>query len=650
LEFFVHQAFSESGVFSGAKDFEYRPEQQEMACAVARALQLSAPLIVEAGTGVGKSLGYLLPSVRFALEQERKAIISTHTINLQEQLFSKDIPILRKALGVDFSAALLKGRQNYLCHTRLRRALQQTDDLFSSSEASELRQLDDLYRAGKLTSLSDLKVRVSPKVWAMVCSEPQLCSMRNCGPNCPYQVARRQVQEARVVVLNHTLFFGLLAQAEEEEDEDQEAGFIFPRDFVILDEAHTIENIAARQLGIQLSESQLRYELTRLFNPKTRKGLLRAAGNVELFRNVQEAIDACDLFFEQAREDLNIQEWQRARRLMDPDWTEDILNRPLADLVISLRNTADEMENEYTRTEYQDYALRVEEYRSEVKQLLQLNDPNSVYWAERNGPEGKNMTLNSALIEVAPVLRDRLFNAGRAIVLTSATLSTGESGMSYFAGRIGAEKVTSRQIGSPFDYKNQMKLVVARSMPEPDRPEYAKALPEWIKRYLKVSEGKAFVLFTSYVMMRKVADELRGFCQEQGWKLLVQGENQNRHDMLKEFREDVNSILFGTDSFWTGVDVPGEALSNVIVTRLPFEVPDHPLVKSRIERLVERGGKAFFEYSVPEAILKLRQGVGRLIRTKRDKGMVVILDSRVATKSYGKRFIKALPDATIEWV
>jgi ATP-dependent DNA helicase DinG len=258
--------------------------------------------------------------------------------------------------------------------------------------------------------------------------------------------------------------------------------------------------------------------------------------------------------------------------------------------------------------------------------------------------------LNSALIEVAPVLRDRLFNAGRAIVLTSATLSTGESGMSYFAGRIGAEKVTSRQIGSPFDYKNQMKLVVARSMPEPDRPEYAKALPEWIKRYLKVSEGKAFVLFTSYVMMRKVADELRGFCQEQGWKLLVQGENQNRHDMLKEFREDVNSILFGTDSFWTGVDVPGEALSNVIVTRLPFEVPDHPLVKSRIERLVERGGKAFFEYSVPEAILKLRQGVGRLIRTKRDKGMVVILDSRVATKSYGKRFIKALPDATIEWV
>ena len=260
------------------------------------------------------------------------------------------------------------------------------------------------------------------------------------------------------------------------------------------------------------------------------------------------------------------------------------------------------------------------------------------------------MCICSAPVEVGDILRERLFSAGRSAILTSATLGTGDADMSYFAGRVGAESVRKLQIGSPFNYREQMRLIVARSMPEPDQPEYAEVLPEWIKRYLAESRGRAFVLFTSYRLMVQAAEKVRPFCEEQGWTLYVQGQDMQRHAMLEAFRKDVDSVLFGTDSFWTGVDVPGESLSNVIVTRLPFEVPDHPLVESRFESIRERGGNPFYEYSVPVAILKLRQGVGRLIRTRSDSGMVVILDPRVATKRYGMRFLKSLPEARLEFV
>lgn len=656
----TEQDFSATGLLSRARDFEFRPQQQQMAMAVAAALENGSALLAEAGTGVGKSLAYLIPAIRFALENNRKAVISTHTINLQEQLFLKDIPTVHRALGGGFDAALLKGRANYLCKTRLRRALEQSSDLFSQAETKQLHDLLGWSQHCGDGSLSELppELNISPKVWAQVCSENHVCTPRNCGPDCPYQAARRRVQEAQVVVLNHTLFFGLLALAEEMKADDSEAadGFIFPGDFVILDEAHTIETVAAHQLGASLGEAELKYDLLRLYNPHTHKGTLRHNATPQLLQLIEEAQAAADEFFTAARADSRVEEHRGTVRLRQGGWTEDILSPALGALYGEVREMAATEENELTRAELMDTAARLLAYRATTQELVTLSSPEtSVYWAELPGAEGRYLTLRSALINVAPVLREKLFESGRTCICTSATLSAGERDMSYFAGRVGAESASALKIGSPFRFAEQMRVLVARSMPPPppatEDEVYQPALSDWIMRCLDESDGRAFVLFTSYALMRAQAARLRPFCQERGWPLLVQGDDLTRTQMLQQFRNHIGSVLFGTDSFWTGVDVPGEALSNVIMTRIPFESPGNPLVEARMEDIEARGGRPFTDYSLPEAVLKFRQGIGRLIRSKTDKGLVCLLDSRITGKFYGARFMYAIPaDAKREFL
>ena len=651
----IMDVFSETGLLSKSPDFSYRPQQQEMAVAVAETLEQTGVLSVEAGTGVGKSLAYLIPAVKFALENDRKAVISTHTINLQEQLVNKDLPIVKQLLGTEFDAVLLKGRGNFVCPARLRRAMERPRDLFTSSEAEELRAIYDWAEETLDGSISDMDFQPSAKVWSQVCSEAHVCTRKSCGRGdaCFYQNVRKRAEKAEVIVVNHTLFFTLFA-AEVESIEMGEAGnggYLFANDFAILDEAHTLEDVAAKQLGLRLSQAGMRFDVQRLYNPKTKRGLLKTMRHGEGMQCAEELLEQVEEFFDMVNESVEFGQYSREFRVRKAELVENTLALPLRNFWTAVEEAAEGLDKESAvRNELMDGARRLREMHGSLKLFLDQDDEESVYWVEKSGRDGENIVLQSAPINVADRLRETMFGTGKTCVLTSATLGAGDTDLSYFRNRVGAENSRPVKIGSPFDYQKQMEVYVMQAMPDPGTEKYESSLAHWIERVLKYTEGKAFVLFTSYRVMRNVAEAMEDYFDEMGWRLLVQGDGMPRHQMVDVFREDVHSVLFGTDSFWAGVDVPGESLSNVIVTRLPFSVPDHPLIACKIEEIEANGGNAFMDYSVPEAIIKLRQGVGRLIRSEKDSGLVVILDNRVVTKRYGKMFLDALPSAPIKIV
>jgi len=634
----------EQAFLSEGGGYEIRPEQREMAAAVASALDAKEHLAVEAGTGVGKSFAYLVPMIFAAREGGLPAVVSTYTISLQEQLIRKDIPFLKRALGIDFRAVLAKGRGNYLCRRRLARALRASRDMFNADEERDLAGIARWASEAQEGSMQEMGKVLSPSVWSTVCAEEGNCLGQKCPEfrDCFFMRARRRIFEADLVVVNHHLFFAELALRA------QGVSFLPRYEAVVLDEAHQIENVASEHFGIRLSRFAFEHWLRRLYVPESRKGILALLRAGELAKEVTDLWDEVAAMFQWIDTWAGFEQGGTQRVVGERLATGEGVLGGMARICNGLKLLGEGRVDEDIAVEIEAVRRRGLEMSTALGAFLGQTLGDHVYWVEREGATWKRLVLYAAPVEVAPLLRETLFAQVPTVVMTSATLAVSGS-MEYFLQRTGAEGSRTLMVGSPFDYARQMRILIPKGMPDPNDDErFEPAVAEAVLHFVRRSRGRAFVLFTSARLMRRIAERVRGEVEAAGFPLYVQGEGLSRGAMVERFREDGNAVLFGLDSFWMGVDVRGEALANVIITRLPFAVPDQPLAKARMERIRERGGDPFREYSLPEAVLKFRQGVGRLIRTGADEGIVVVLDGRILRKWYGRIFLASLPECPVE--
>lgn len=624
--------------------YEVRQPQMAMAADVARAILEKKHLAVEAGTGVGKSFAYLVPMILAVTAAKKRGVIATHTISLQEQLIRKDIPFLQHHLGVDFTAVLVKGKSNYLCLRRLSRARKMGGDMFRTDELSWVDRLREWIKTAQEGSVQEMPEAPPSHVWEAVCVEDGNCLGRKCPEyaQCYFHRARDRARRADILVANHHLLFSDLAFR-------QNGKSLLPDyEVLVLDEAHAMEDVASEHFGLRLSRSMFEHWMRRVYQPEKNRGffhLLRDSEGIHLMDEWFLAMDALFAALEQwAARDGRHQEIRVPSGALHLDTR---FFAVMGRVCTRLKTLAEEVEDADLKAELRQAVRRGLALRDETRAFVDQAMDDHVYWLAVEGRR-RQMVMYSAPVEVAPVLKEQVFLKLPCVIMTSATLAVNGS-LNFYLQRIGADDLArTSQHGSPFDFARQMRIQVPQHMPEPGSSGYDDAVADALAMLAIRSRGGTMALFTSVTSMKNVAAACRDRLAEAGLRLLVQGEGSSRHALLEEFRLNEGTVLLGLNSFWVGVDVRGDALRMLVITKLPFAVPDHPLESARQERIVSRGGNAFRDLSLPQAVIQFRQGVGRLIRTASDTGVVAVLDRRVVDKWYGHWFLRSIPDCPVE--
>ncbi len=641
----IEAFFSEDGLAAQKlENYHLRPQQLEMANAVGSAISEGQHLIVEAGTGVGKSLGYLVPAVLRAIPAGRRVLISTQTLSLQDQLIQKDIPWLESVLPGRFVAAVAKGRSNYIAPRRLAMAIKGAMDTGVEPEVKE--QLRRIQHTLRTKGAEGTKQEIFPAptydVWEQVQSEHGNCLGLACGhfnEDCPYHVARRGLQDADLIVVNHSLYLADLALRA------KGAKILPDHDVVIFDEAHSLEGMALDHFGHRVTRRMVRLLLMRLHRRHKGLGFLQYVQRAEAARSLcGEAEEACDEFFFSVSQFCGRHRFMR--EITDENQIRDVLSPVLNELAGELGDLKLDCGSQEQESEFQSYITRIDSILKSLQVILRPHgmEGKAVHWAESN-EQGTTASIQSKPLKVSDTLEKLLFEQVGTVILTSATLATGrQNGLDFVAQALGATRAARLQLGSPFDYEKNVRLRIPTWLNEPSKDEdYEERCANAILGYVEHSQGGAFILFTSYDFMNKIRNRIIGRLEELGFPVFVQGEEMPRSMMVKEFQKSDNSVLFGTDSFWQGVDVKGDPLRLVIIARLPFSVPTAPLQKARAQLIESQGGNAFRDLALPEAIIRFKQGFGRLIRTETDTGTVVVLDTRIKNKYYGRAFLGAIP-------